>query len=392
MDPKKLRAQLEKIRKQELLLYQNEQAIQYLKQSYKKTPEKKTLTPPSMPASKMPIAPEEPRYWGETPPGSTRKERKASRKMYLFEENDPLLWGKKRRNRLCFETVSTFLFVTPIYTGNFFSSEHWHIALSIASLIALFFSFITYMCLSRDFPKHNNRIMAEYAANLDAYKTQMAAYEAAMEDYNRKYAEYEAMLETNDHQHERACLLVRQFNAYLDEQIQSHTQKHTLLWDQLRKLYKESPIHPNYQGLIPVTRFCEYLDIGLRTTLHGEKGMYDLYEEELRFQRITDQLDVVNENLRSINVGLAFLGSQLTGIQRNQTMLYREVAAANHETKKFRADTERMWKQLEAQNTYLTEIAASSKSAARFAAETAKETKRIADADELRRHRALLEE
>lgn len=69
--------------------------------------------------------------------------------------------------------------------------------------------------------------------------------------------------------------------------------------DTLRKLYSLNIIHPNYREFVPCGMFLQYLSTGRTHSLEqrgGDKGAYNLYEDDLKYQRITSQLNQIMKN------------------------------------------------------------------------------------------------
>ena len=68
----------------------------------------------------------------------------------------------------------------------------------------------------------------------------------------------------------------------------------------LEKLYAYNILYSKYRGLIPVCSIYEYFCSGRCSTLEGHEGAYNIYETELRFARISNQLDEVLDKLDEI--------------------------------------------------------------------------------------------
>lgn len=71
----------------------------------------------------------------------------------------------------------------------------------------------------------------------------------------------------------------------------------------LKKLYSINIIHPKYQNLIAIASFCEYFETGRCTQLEGHEGAYNIFENEVRLdkiitnqERILDSLDQIKNN------------------------------------------------------------------------------------------------
>lgn len=168
--------------------------------------------------------------------------------------------------------------------------------------------------------KHD-QALKEYEAQLSAYESQCSAYE---QNYNAEKQKNEL------------------FNNNLELQITSLQSHLDLSRSALEQLYSLDIVYKKYRSLIAITMFCEYFDSGLRTELEGTTGMYDLYEQQLMGRLIINELSTVNHNLKTISFQLGTLSRQLTSIQRNQQMLYEEVAKANTIASSIKYSTERL--------------------------------------------------
>lgn len=68
---------------------------------------------------------------------------------------------------------------------------------------------------------------------------------------------------------------------------------------ELKRLYAVGIVHPNYHSFVPCAMFLEYLSTGRTHSLEatpGDQGAYNLYEEELKFKKISDQLEAIRQN------------------------------------------------------------------------------------------------
>jgi hypothetical protein len=83
----------------------------------------------------------------------------------------------------------------------------------------------------------------------------------------------------------------------------------------LKELYGYGIIFPKYRSLIPVAMFAEYIESGRCSDLQGHEGAYNIFENELRLNRIINKMEVVIERLDSI--------------QQTQYMLYDAVTESN---------------------------------------------------------------
>ena len=68
----------------------------------------------------------------------------------------------------------------------------------------------------------------------------------------------------------------------------------------LKKYYAIGVIYPKYQSLVYICSIYEYLDSGRCDTLVGPHGAYNMLEEDIKFARVLDKLDVIAQNLEEI--------------------------------------------------------------------------------------------
>ena len=68
----------------------------------------------------------------------------------------------------------------------------------------------------------------------------------------------------------------------------------------LKNLHGMNVLYPKYRNLVAVSSIAEYLDSGRCDHIEGTNGAYNIYERELRLERITDKLDVIIEKLDQI--------------------------------------------------------------------------------------------
>ena len=153
------------------------------------------------------------------------------------------------------------------------------------------------------------------------YCSNLASYERLCSEYNN------TLLEIEKYEQRKPKEIA--FNKALDEEIANISKNQVDTETALKKMYEQNIVHPKYWGIVPISMFCEYIDTERRTVLSGENGMYDLYEAELLGKQIVGELQVVNNNLRAINATLQNMSQKLSGIQRNQMLLYGAVMEGN---------------------------------------------------------------
>lgn len=70
-------------------------------------------------------------------------------------------------------------------------------------------------------------------------------------------------------------------------------------------------LHPNYQGLVPVSIIYGYFDTGRCTQLQGHEGAYNLYEDERVKGLIINKLDGISQQLNKINGTMSYVASAI---------------------------------------------------------------------------------
>lgn len=70
-------------------------------------------------------------------------------------------------------------------------------------------------------------------------------------------------------------------------------------------------LHPNYQGLVPISVIYGYFDTGRCTQLQGHEGAYNLYEDEKMKGMIINKLDIVSQQLGQLNTAMTYVGQAI---------------------------------------------------------------------------------
>lgn len=106
-----------------------------------------------------------------------------------------------------------------------------------------------------------------------------------------KQAQEKEKIRVEEAKREREFLIV-QYNEIL--RVKKNTEA------TLKEFYKDSFVFPKYLNMIAVIQILEYFQSGRCTELTGPDGAYNLYESELRMNRIVDKLQVIIEQLEEI--------------------------------------------------------------------------------------------
>lgn len=80
-------------------------------------------------------------------------------------------------------------------------------------------------------------------------------------------------------------------------------------------LYASNFIYPKYRNLIAIASMYEYLDSGRCNSLEGADGAYNIYELEVRLDRIITKLDIIISNLEQIRANQYYLYTAIKEMQ-----------------------------------------------------------------------------
>jgi len=163
------------------------------------------------------------------------------------------------------------------------------------------------------------------------YDSCVRAYHIALENYNcdkkeleRRYQERCAEIKTQHEEYlqktNRHNLVAKNNNDALDSLQNKLTVIFLTMKTTLDQIYDVDVVYPKYCNLIAVASFYEYLDSGRCDELEGKDGAYNIFELELRLDRIIYELDLINVNLSQI--------------QKNQYRLYCEMVQVNRNISK----------------------------------------------------------
>ena len=93
----------------------------------------------------------------------------------------------------------------------------------------------------------------------------------------------------------------------------------------LTEYYNYNYIYPDYRGLVPICMIYQYFDSGRCVTLTGHEGAYNLYESELRMNRILGKLDDIIVRLDEIRDSQRILANELKQSDQNIAYLCNSV-------------------------------------------------------------------
>lgn len=142
-------------------------------------------------------------------------------------------------------------------------------------------------------------------------------YLSNCKNYTRLMAEYESNVDRMNNQIGYELNVVApEVRKELDNVVNNYRNTRNLL----QKLYDLDVIYPKYRNLIAVCAFYEYIHSGRCTQLEGHEGAINLYESEIRLNRIICQLDDVLVSLDEI--------------KESQRELFNVISDANEKTQR----------------------------------------------------------
>lgn len=97
--------------------------------------------------------------------------------------------------------------------------------------------------------------------------------------------------------------------------------------ENLERVYSKNIIYPKYRNLPALRSIYEYYVTGRCEELSGPYGAYNLYEDEVRKDKIISQLNTVIANLEQIKQNQYKLYEQVCQIQSNTNRMVRELNA-----------------------------------------------------------------
>lgn len=93
----------------------------------------------------------------------------------------------------------------------------------------------------------------------------------------------------------------------------------------LQRYYSLNVIYPKYRNFVAISSFYEYLVSGRCDGLEGHEGAYNIYETEMRLDKIIVQLDEVIERLNEIKQNQHMLYWAINENKKQTEYLIREV-------------------------------------------------------------------
>lgn len=97
--------------------------------------------------------------------------------------------------------------------------------------------------------------------------------------------------------------------------------------ENLERVYSKNSIYPKYRNLPALTSIYEYYVTGRCEELSGPYGAYNLYEDEVRKDKVISQLNTIIANLEQIKQNQYKLYEQICQIQSNTNRMVWELNA-----------------------------------------------------------------
>lgn len=226
--------------------------------------------------------------------------------------------------------------------------------------------------------RQNELLRANYEADLQAYKHELAEYENELTAYSSALQKYTAEKQKafecllNNHKREaeakRTSFIagiernksktINQLGTYALFQQTTEDIKRTeeLLaqsYSCRQSLYSCEIIYEKYRNPVALASFYDYLAAGRCTSLTGADGAYNIYENEVRLDRIVTKLDVIirkldhikdnqyslyavmsamNSNLNTLNSTASAMADSLEKIKGYQKDIFKNTSVIAHNT------------------------------------------------------------
>lgn len=144
----------------------------------------------------------------------------------------------------------------------------------------------------------------EKAKHAESLQREQDSYNAALENYQKAIAcPYEFPTSEN-----AAFSMVKEEISCAEELLKK-------LYIARNDLYAYGIVFEKYRNLVAISSIYEYLASGRCASLDGHEGAYNIYENEIRMDRVVSQLDIVIDSLEKI--------------QQNQYMIYSAIQEVN---------------------------------------------------------------
>ena len=235
--------------------------------------------------------------------------------------------------------VSIFGIFFPVVMGIAF--EGWISALTVMLVIGVICAipavFMTWKVRQKQCEMSANKVKANRERN-DRYSREYKKYKETL-----SIAAIKNMQLSEEYSKE---LVVH--NSQTDSVVAELAKTDEKLQTSLNNLYDKNVIYGKYRNFVAVATLYEYIDSGRCSELEGANGAYNLFESEIRADRIIASLNTVVNNLEDI--------------KNNQYTLYKSIECANIATINILSDINNT----QARTAYYAKQAAEAASADRY--------------------------
>lgn len=156
------------------------------------------------------------------------------------------------------------------------------------------------------------RLLAEEQAFHDDY---VRSLQEDLEEYKGLIAQAEADIANRTNTLSTCPVPARAIKTLLDREIEKTEDLLKKTFSARNALYAQNVIFEKYRDPVALSSFYEYLMTGRCNSLKGPDGAYNIYENEIRMNRVIAQLDTVITSLEEI--------------KQNQFVMYQEMRSIN---------------------------------------------------------------
>lgn len=175
--------------------------------------------------------------------------------------------------------------------------------------------------LQKEAEEQHKQLLTELQHDADEARKMAGAAKIALDDAQRQLAEAEADVEEKCAEAEARPTPASEAQKILDGEV---AQTMELLQKSIaarNELYAAGIIFGKYQNAVALSSFYEYLMSGRCKKLEGTNGAYNLYESEVRANRVIEQLDTVIDSLDQIKANQYMMYSAMCSMKQELTQL-----------------------------------------------------------------------
>lgn len=175
--------------------------------------------------------------------------------------------------------------------------------------------------LCKEAEEQHKQLLTELQHDADEARKMAGAAKIALDDAQRQLAEAEADVEEKCAEAEARPTPASEAQKILDGEV---AQTMELLQKSIaarNELYAAGIIFGKYQNAVALSSFYEYLMSGRCEKLEGTNGAYNLYESEVRANRVIEQLDTVIDSLDQIKANQYMMYSAMCSMKQELTQL-----------------------------------------------------------------------